>query len=144
MVWIVDGRRVIVRKNHLVGLLGIITSAVEGCGQVARHVLTLVGVRWTSDFRSGVNPRRCQRLHTNHVDHEERVETVQAEQKKKVETSERKRGGRDVMTCAKQPHTPFNMTLSQMRVHAFGKCNCTGCEKRQQRKLCVRQEVCVH
>ena len=52
VVWIVGGRRVIICSDHRVGPAGLITCEVGTFGQVARHVLTLVGVRWTNDFRS--------------------------------------------------------------------------------------------
>ena len=50
MVWIVDGRRVIICSDHLVGLLGLITCEVEGLGQVAKLLVIDVGVRLPRDF----------------------------------------------------------------------------------------------
>ena len=53
MVWIVDGRRVIICSDHLVGLLGLITCEVVGLGQVAKPLVTDVGVRLPRDFGAG-------------------------------------------------------------------------------------------
>ena len=80
-------------SDHLVEPLGLITCEGEVPGQVAKLVLTLVGVRGTSDFKVRVSPRRCRRLQTSQVDREETVETEWAEQAKTGETSERKGEG---------------------------------------------------
>ena len=80
-------RRVIICSDHLVGLLGLITCEVEGCGQVARLLVTVVRVRLPRDFGVVKNAIRIQVLQTTHVDHEERAET---EQTRTGETSKRK------------------------------------------------------
>ena len=72
MFWIVDGRRVIICSDHHVGLLGLATCEVEGCGQVAKLVLTTAGVRLLRDFGAGNIPIRIQVLQSSHVDREEK------------------------------------------------------------------------
>ena len=53
MVWIVDGRRVIIRRNHLVRLVGLMTCGVRQVGHVAKVILTVSEVHRTRAFGSG-------------------------------------------------------------------------------------------
>ena len=54
VVWIVDGRRVIICSDYLVGRLVLITCEVERLGQVVKLLVTNVGVRLpTPDEMSG-------------------------------------------------------------------------------------------
>ena len=53
VVWIVDGRRVIIRRNHLVRLVGLMTCGVGQVGHVAKVILTVSEVHRTRAFGSG-------------------------------------------------------------------------------------------
>ena len=52
------GRDVIVRRNHLVRLLGLIPCVAGAIGHVSKVLLTGVEVRWTRAFWVGVSPAR--------------------------------------------------------------------------------------
>ena len=53
VVWIVDGRHVIIRRNHLVKQVGLITCKEVWFGHAAKVTLANVGVRRTRFFGSG-------------------------------------------------------------------------------------------
>ena len=58
VVWIVDGRRVIIRRNHLVRLVGLMTCGVRQVGHVAKVILTVSEVHRTRAFWVWINPAR--------------------------------------------------------------------------------------
>ena len=124
VVWIVDGRRVIIRTNHLVKLVGLITCGMGHVGHVAKVLLTVAEVRWTRAFWVGISPARvyeCQGL-------ERGVEEVVRGQRRGRVIHESGEG--EMERHDRRMQQAFFMCLSQTCVHAW---KCTSCTQKNVR-----------